>query len=98
MTAETWICSKCGEVLEEQFDTCWNCQTSRDDFAGEIAPDFDLKGESVASETKLDRILKLQQKQSEALDEIRSRVGCLYIYMIVGILLGLIAALLSMAN
>ena len=98
MTAETWICSKCGEVLEVQFDTCWNCQTSRDDFAGDIDRDFDSKDEHVASETKLDRILKLQQKQSEALDEIRSRVGCLYIYMIVGILLGLIAALLSIAN
>jgi hypothetical protein len=25
----TWQCSKCGETLEEQFDTCWQCGTKR---------------------------------------------------------------------
>lgn len=25
-----WTCSKCGELLEDQFDSCWNCGTSCD--------------------------------------------------------------------
>lgn len=25
-----WICSKCRETLEESFDACWKCGTSRD--------------------------------------------------------------------
>jgi len=24
-----WKCSKCGELLEEQFDSCWKCKTPR---------------------------------------------------------------------
>jgi hypothetical protein len=24
-----WTCAKCGEVIEDQFDTCWKCSTSR---------------------------------------------------------------------
>jgi hypothetical protein len=25
----TWKCPKCGEEVEEQFDKCWNCETSK---------------------------------------------------------------------
>ncbi len=25
-----WTCSKCGEESEDDFDVCWNCQTSKD--------------------------------------------------------------------
>ena len=25
----TWQCSKCGETLEQQFDTCWQCGAKR---------------------------------------------------------------------
>ena len=24
-----WTCAKCGEVIEDQFDTCWKCSTAR---------------------------------------------------------------------
>lgn len=24
-----WKCSKCGELMEEQFDSCWKCQAPR---------------------------------------------------------------------
>ncbi len=24
-----WVCSKCGETQEEQFDACWKCQAPR---------------------------------------------------------------------
>jgi hypothetical protein len=26
-----WTCSKCGEKIEEQFDSCWKCGTFRND-------------------------------------------------------------------
>lgn len=28
---EYWICSSCGEQLEQQFTACWQCGTSRPD-------------------------------------------------------------------
>ena len=28
-TQQRWTCAKCGEVLEGQFTTCWNCGTER---------------------------------------------------------------------
>ncbi|MGE5192005.1 MAG: hypothetical protein ACM3U2_05840 [Deltaproteobacteria bacterium] len=32
----TWTCSACGELVEEDFDLCWNCQEPRR--AGPTAP------------------------------------------------------------
>lgn len=32
-----WQCRKCRERLEDQFDTCWNCGTSRKDNDAETA-------------------------------------------------------------
>ena len=29
-----WTCAKCGEVIENQFDTCWKCSTARNAVAG----------------------------------------------------------------
>ena len=29
--SETWTCSGCGEVVEEQFSTCWKCQKPRNE-------------------------------------------------------------------
>jgi hypothetical protein len=26
---QPWTCPKCGEQIEPQFDTCWNCGTAR---------------------------------------------------------------------
>lgn len=31
----TWICPKCGEAVEDQFDECWNCQTERPNVASQ---------------------------------------------------------------
>jgi hypothetical protein len=25
-----WTCAKCGEVIGDQFDTCWKCSSARD--------------------------------------------------------------------
>jgi hypothetical protein len=29
VAGEPWTCSGCGELLEPQFATCWNCGTAR---------------------------------------------------------------------
>ena len=29
-----WTCAKCGEVIEDQFDTCWKCPPARSAAAG----------------------------------------------------------------
>jgi len=28
---ESWCCTSCGETLEGQFTTCWNCGSARPD-------------------------------------------------------------------
>lgn len=35
-----WHCQKCGEELEDSFDTCWNCGTSKD---GAEDPEFRIE-------------------------------------------------------
>lgn len=34
---QTWVCSRCGEHLEADFDACWNCGTAQD---GTLSADF----------------------------------------------------------
>lgn len=46
-----------------------------------------------SSERILTQILHLQEKQQEALHDIQSKVGCLFWYMILGIVLAVVAAL-----
>ena len=29
--SQFWICQKCREEIEDNFDTCWNCSSFRDD-------------------------------------------------------------------
>ena len=28
MANNTWVCEKCSEIIEQQFDQCWNCGSS----------------------------------------------------------------------
>jgi hypothetical protein len=39
-----WTCSKCGEEVQEDFEVCWSCGTTRD---GIESPAFDPKLEGV---------------------------------------------------
>jgi hypothetical protein len=32
-----WKCKKCGEKVEETFDSCWKCSTPRDDSQSEAS-------------------------------------------------------------
>jgi hypothetical protein len=101
-----WTCLGCGEQLEEQFDVCWNCGTSRDgdhaidssseDSVGEAAEQtFDQQVADMSPEKMLSQILHLQKEQQEALSEIQSKVGCLFMYMVVGIVLTLLGVILG---
>jgi hypothetical protein len=56
-----WQCTKCGENLEDSFDLCWNCGTSRD---GTEDPNF-RKADDVVPETEL----KLTAKEVEVIGE-----------------------------
>ena len=35
---DSWICKNCSETLEKEFDSCWNCGTSKD---GKKSQSFD---------------------------------------------------------
>jgi len=54
-----WQCVKCRETLEDSFDLCWNCGTSRDGTedpsfgkADEVALEPDIASTANESETK----------------------------------------------
>ena len=104
-----WKCPSCGEQLEEQFDTCWKCGTNRDGGRSDnFAPESSVEGEpdqtvededtDVAPDKVLVEILHLQKKQQEALTDIQVKVGCLFVYMIAGIVLGILAMFASLAR
>jgi hypothetical protein len=93
-----WKCPDCGEQVANNFEICWNCGTTRDgvdrvnlDFPGEVEDDTqrtpDVVRAPVAPEKMLAQILQLQMQQQQALNDIQSKVGCLFVYMVVGILL-----------
>ncbi|HUE72712.1 MAG TPA: zinc ribbon domain-containing protein [Pirellulaceae bacterium] len=45
-----WTCGNCREVLEDQFDACWNCGSSRD---GKLNLDFATEGGKSAEASAL---------------------------------------------
>jgi predicted ATP-dependent serine protease len=97
MNPETWKCPKCGEGFEAQFDACWNCGTSRDAPAERSAEETS-HAEDASPEKIMSEILHLQKEQKQTLSDIQSKVGCLYIYMIIGIVVGLLVALFTLAR
>lgn len=46
--AESWNCAHCREIIEPQFEYCWNCGTSYD---GRRNPDFVSQQETVESQS-----------------------------------------------
>lgn len=93
-----WKCANCGEQVNQNFELCWNCGTSRD---GSERVDVTPEGEgqidkrlpteeahnSNAPESLLKQIIEQQKQQELMLNDIQSKVGCLYFYMIAGIVL-----------
>ena len=93
-----WLCPNCGKEVEEQFDTCSSCGTGRaaapdpssrtgSDMpaGGGTAADADLSPNEAIAE-----ILRLQREQAISLSATRTQVGCLYAWMIFGIVVGVI--------
>ncbi len=33
-----WTCAKCGERIDDQFDSCWKCSTPKSDQSAAVAP------------------------------------------------------------
>lgn len=95
MSADTWICRQCGEEIDPQFEACWNCQTPREGIDGSIESEQPPTEEPPTPETMLAEILQKQQEQQESLRDVQYKVGCLYVYMIAGIVITLLIFLLS---
>lgn len=63
-----WRCAKCGERIEESFDNCWNCGTSKDgvedpEFLAEPPEDYE------PDPTVLEKVLGTLKEEKE--EEVR---------------------------
>jgi predicted nucleic-acid-binding Zn-ribbon protein len=47
-----WTCGNCREVLEDQFDSCWNCGCSRE---GKLNLEFMQEPSSVGDDSSLEK-------------------------------------------
>ncbi len=54
MSPEIWKCRGCGEEIEAQFDTCWNCETPRPDPADRRSADDQPAPSTHAEESAVD--------------------------------------------
>jgi len=104
-----WNCPSCDERIDDQFDACWRCGTMREDVPPQEPTSHDLPaygigdgepGDTLAHppESTLEQILQVQQRQQQVLQDIQFKVGCLFAYMLLGIFLGILAALVSFAD
>ncbi len=50
-----WMCPRCGEELEGQFLSCWNCGASQDDTIGPSLPRQSTEQTSVPASKRIDR-------------------------------------------
>ena len=104
-----WKCPNCKEELDDQFDACWNCETTRDGVRPKASSNEDARSDSspaaekdtteakqrVSTDERLTQILQMQEKQQEALADVRFKVGCLFFFMVFGIVLRLALFFLS---
>jgi hypothetical protein len=69
-----WICQKCNEKIEDEFDTCWNCLKHKDE-------PFNKEEDALnkAKEEELERIKK--EKESKQLKGLSLRQYCLIIFL-----------------
>ena len=65
-----WECNKCHERIEDSFDACWNCGTSRD---GVEDPSF-RKGEDPGEVAHLEG--SAQQQESATRSTTRAQFTC----------------------
>ena len=86
--------------MEEQFDTCWRCGT------GNPGQDRLLDGEletgdnnaDLSPDEMLQKILHLQMQQQGRIRVIQRKVGCLFSYMVFGLIAGVIGALVILSK
>lgn len=50
-----WKCKKCGEVLEDSFDSCWQCGTPDEGKSPRVAGTSETRAESPASSSRSER-------------------------------------------
>ncbi len=75
---------------------CWNCSTPKSGLVKDSAEETSL---TVAPpEQILAEVLRLQKEQQQTLSDIQSKVGCLFAYMIFGIVIAILAVLFSLGH
>lgn len=50
-----WKCKKCGEVLEDTFDSCWQCNTPDDGTSPRLAAKPESRSDSPSSSSRSER-------------------------------------------
>ncbi|MFT5469655.1 MAG: putative membrane protein YvbJ [Verrucomicrobiales bacterium] len=88
-----WVCPKCGEELEPQFELCWNCGTSSD--APNKTPPENKEDAGDATERALKHILGKLARQQTSLDAISFKVGCLFAFLVVMIGIWIISMIIA---
>lgn len=88
-----WNCPSCGEASEENFSRCWNCGAAPDGTRDASATETGELPDGSARATlreKLDEIQGTLGRQQGTLDQMGKRVGCLYYFLLLQILLLLV--------
>ena len=100
-----WLCPHCGEEIEEQFDQCWKCGTARSGSPNpsfRTDPDLPAGGNrsadaDLSTSEAIAEILRLQREQTESLAVTRTRVGCLFAWMVLGSVVGVLYVFLVLS-
>ena len=46
----SWICKNCSEIIDKEFDSCWNCGTSKD---GKKSQSFDSANQKIQKQNSI---------------------------------------------
>ena len=96
-----WNCGTSVEGARPEDFACEESVSDDKDQAVEITGPPPLPGsvtvdEDVAPKNILNQILSLQEQQQEALRDIQGKVGCLFMHMVAGIVLSILAFLVML--
>jgi hypothetical protein len=98
-------CDECGNLNDESAQFCANCgsrlefpTTNTDEYLEEREVGYDAESEAdfITMEEGINQLLSSQRQQRLILDEVHKKVGCLHIYLIVSIVIGIIVAIMQL--
>ena len=91
----TWNCPNCGEKNPSIDECCWKCGTSNNSYTetSNRGDENDPDRSDDPVEAKLNNIQKRQKEIEEMVKDIQSKVGCIFILVILFALLILLSLL-----